>query len=190
MRIIYIRRINITRNALSVNRMHCDVKQIFYYWIPICVGGGEIILSRDSRLLDCRRRVARTLLVLASVFAVCWMPYNLIQLVFDHMDQTAQESQLHKTVRFIKNIVNLISFCNWCHHLPFILQLLYYSLWLGHANSAANPLLYCLFSRNIRQSLKNLFQVNGRNLRHSSELIPMTHKRRTSVSKRWVDWHN
>ena len=64
-------------------------------------------------------------------------------------------------------------------------QLLSYSLWLAHANSAANPLLYCLFSRNIRQSLKNLFQVNGRNLRHSSELIPMTHnKRRTSVSKR------
>ena len=30
-------------------------------------------------------------------------------------------------------------------------QLLSYSLWLAHANSAANPLLYCLFSRNIRQ---------------------------------------
>lgn len=63
-------------------------------------------------------------------------------------------------------------------------QLLTYSLWLGHANSAANPLLYCLFSRNIRQSLQNLFQPNNRNSRHSSELVPMTQKRRNSVCKR------
>lgn len=49
--------------------------------------GGDIILNRDSRLLQSRRRVARTLLILAFVFAACWLPYNIVQLVEDHLDQ-------------------------------------------------------------------------------------------------------
>jgi len=104
--------------------------------------GSDLNLDRDSRLLRCRRRVARTLLVLAFLFAVCWMPYNFLNLIIDHFDQDTQQ------------IINI-------KVTPFM-------LWLGHANSAANPLLYCLLSRNIRQSLWCLFRKN-QNPRSSSE---------------------
>ena len=46
------------------------------------------MLDRDSRLLRSRRRVARMLLVLAFVFALCWLPYNLLNLVFDSLDDS------------------------------------------------------------------------------------------------------
>jgi hypothetical protein len=58
--------------------------------------GGEIILNRDSRLLNCRRRVARTLLIIAIVFAVCWMPYNLTQLFLDTLEKE-QLTEMDKT---------------------------------------------------------------------------------------------
>ena len=64
--------------------------------ISIHSAGGEIILNRDSRLLNCRRRVARTLLIIAIVFAVCWMPYNLTQLFLDTLDKE-QLREMDKT---------------------------------------------------------------------------------------------
>ncbi|XP_046649911.1 QRFP-like peptide receptor isoform X1 [Daphnia pulicaria] len=125
--------------------------------------GGEIILNRDSRLLNCRRRVARTLLIIAIVFAVCWMPYNLTQLFLDTLEKE-QLKEMDKTA-------------------PHLLMVHSFSLWLGHANSAINPLLYCLLSRNIRQSVANLFRPTGRNLRNSSEPVEML-RRRGPVSKK------
>lgn len=61
--------------------------------------GGDIILNRDSRLLQSRRRVARTLLILAFVFAACWLPYHIVQLVEDHLDPV-QDSSVIKTVQY------------------------------------------------------------------------------------------
>ena len=52
--------------------------------------GGDIVLDRDSRLLQSRRRVARTLLVLAFVFAICWMPYNLCNLLLDNFSEESK----------------------------------------------------------------------------------------------------
>nr|CAH0106292.1 unnamed protein product [Daphnia galeata] len=126
--------------------------------------GGEIILNRDSRLLNCRRRVARTLLIIAIVFAVCWMPYNLTQLFLDTLDKE-QLREMDKTA-------------------PHLLMVHSFSLWLGHANSAINPLLYCLLSRNIRQSVANLFRPTGRNLRNSSEPVEMLRRRGPVTKKR------
>ena len=57
-------------------------------WIGV---GSDLNLDRDSRLLHCRRRVARTLLMLAFLFAVCWMPYNFLNLIIDHFDKDIQE---------------------------------------------------------------------------------------------------
>ncbi|KAI9564639.1 putative neuropeptide receptor [Daphnia sinensis] len=124
--------------------------------------GGEIILNRDSRLLNCRRRVARTLLIIAVVFAVCWMPYNLTQLFLDTMEND-QLKEMDKAA-------------------PHLLMVHSFSLWLGHANSAINPLLYCVLSRNIRQSVANLFRPTRRNLRNSSEPVEML-RRRAHVNK-------
>ncbi|KAE8748391.1 hypothetical protein FOCC_FOCC004823 [Frankliniella occidentalis] len=41
-----------------------------------------------SRLVRERRRVARILLVLAILFAMCWLPYNVIMLVLDLLDSS------------------------------------------------------------------------------------------------------
>ena len=71
--------------SYSVNWKWCQQKP---YALPINRTGGDIILNRDSRLLHCRRRVARTLMILAIVFALCWMPYNIIQLYFDHLSKS------------------------------------------------------------------------------------------------------
>lgn len=144
-------------------------------------------------MLHCRRRVARTLLILALVFAVCWMPYNLIQVVFDHLDenqvtqsndtQTDDTSENLMMVSFSYSFSLIVEHFNKLNfHLYSYEQLRPFCLWLGHANSAVNPLLYCLFSRNIRQSLWNLFHPNGRNL-HSSEPLPMS-RRRCPVDKK------
>ena len=62
--------------------------------------GGDINLDRDSRLLRCRRKVARTLLILAFVFAICWMPYNLLNLIIDNYDPQEQ-TRLNKMVNTV-----------------------------------------------------------------------------------------
>jgi len=61
------------------------------FFIELIGVGSDMNLDRDSRLLHCRRRVARTLLVLAFLFAVCWMPYNFLNLIIDHFDKDTQQ---------------------------------------------------------------------------------------------------
>ena len=72
-----------------------------------------------------RRRVARILLLLAVLFAFCWLPYNVMALLFD---------------MGVRRDMQLLSF----------------SLLLGHANSAINPVLYCFMTRNFRRAVREL----------------------------------
>ena len=69
-------------------------------WLDV---GSDLNLDRDSRLLRCRRRVARILLVLAFLFAVCWMPYNFLNLIIDHFDQDTQQIINIKVIQSIAN---------------------------------------------------------------------------------------
>jgi hypothetical protein len=69
--------------------------------------------------------VARILLLLAVLFAFCWLPYNVLALLIDW--------------GFNKDI-----------------ELLSYTLLLGHANSAINPVLYCFMTRNFRRAVREL----------------------------------
>ena len=74
-----------------------------------------------------RKRVAWILLLLALIFAVCWLPYNSIALYNDVTD--AQSGSL---------------------------TLSQYLLLLGHTNSALNPIIYCVMSKNFRRSVKDI----------------------------------
>jgi 7 transmembrane receptor (rhodopsin family) len=77
-----------------------------------------------ERLVRDRKRVARILLLLAILFALCWLPYNILNLMLDFDEHHPHSEQ--------------------------ILELLPFTLLLGHANSAINPLLYCFLTKNFR----------------------------------------
>lgn len=78
-----------------------------------------------------RKKVAKMLIVLAVVFAICWLPYYIVSLYLDfHYDSPS-------AMRFMTV-------------LPFVIL-------LGHANSALNPLLYFYSSKTFRTYLIKIF---------------------------------
>ncbi|XP_069354744.1 neuropeptide FF receptor 1-like isoform X2 [Maniola hyperantus] len=89
---------------------------------------GSANSQQRLRLVRERKRVAWILLLLAVLFALCWLPYNILQLLLD-MNAVREDS---------------------------IALVLPYTLLLGHTNSAINPIVYCLMTRNFRRSLRKL----------------------------------
>ncbi|XP_054275678.1 orexin receptor type 2-like [Macrosteles quadrilineatus] len=95
--------------------------------------------NQQVRLVRERRRVARILLLLAILFALCWLPYNLLSLLLD-LDLTLPTVGLPQET---------------------LMKLFPFTLLLGHANSAINPLLYCFMTRNFRRTVRSLFCQTG-----------------------------
>ncbi|KAK2157161.1 hypothetical protein LSH36_196g00008 [Paralvinella palmiformis] len=101
----------------------------------------EQIHRRDSRagreqtekVMAGRRRVARMLAALAIVFACCWLPYHLHNLYLDF-------AELHAVAAI--------------EALPF-------TILLGHANSAFNPILYCFMNKNFRKATARLLHIGS-----------------------------
>ncbi|XP_046471234.1 RYamide receptor-like isoform X1 [Neodiprion pinetum] len=90
---------------------------------------GSASSQQGFRLVRERRRVAWILLLLAVLFALCWLPYNVLRLL---MDLGALGSG--------RNMSDVLSYC----------------LFLGHANSALNPIVYCFMTRNFRRSVSEI----------------------------------
>ncbi|CAH0551859.1 unnamed protein product [Brassicogethes aeneus] len=82
-----------------------------------------------NRVVRSRKRVAIILLLLAFVFAACWLPYHIINLLMD----------------------------TGLYHGSHSASLQQYLLLLGHANSALNPVIYCALSKKFRSSIKDIF---------------------------------
>ncbi|XP_026318662.1 QRFP-like peptide receptor [Hyposmocoma kahamanoa] len=112
---------------------------------------GSVNSQQRLRLVRERKRVAWILLLLAVLFALCWLPYNILQLLID---------------------VNAVKVESMAIVLP-------YTLLLGHANSAINPIVYCLMTRNFRRSLRKLLCHDTGNL-HSSTHFHMQGLRQKS----------
>ncbi|KAJ1519704.1 hypothetical protein ONE63_004965 [Megalurothrips usitatus] len=91
---------------------------------------GSASSQQGSRLVRERRRVARILLVLAVLFAMCWLPYNVNILVIDLLEPEDSTMPMHALTRVLTR---------------------------GHCNSAINPLLYCFMTRNFRRTVRGLF---------------------------------
>ncbi len=86
--------------------------------------------SSDSstKRLFSRKRAARMLIILVIVFMICWLPYNITSLSVD----IGEESE------------------------P--VRLLPFTLWLGHAHSAVNPVMYWLLNRRFRDRVRGLIK--------------------------------
>ncbi|KAG6460948.1 neuropeptide FF receptor 2 [Manduca sexta] len=95
---------------------------------PFDIDEGNISMQQGLRLMKERKRVAWILLLLAVLFALCWMPYNIMQLLLD---------------------ISVVDAKDLSVYLP-------YALFLGHANSAINPIVYCLMTRNFQRSARKL----------------------------------
>ncbi|CAK1604607.1 unnamed protein product [Parnassius mnemosyne] len=112
---------------------------------------GSVNSQQRLRLVRERKRVAWILLLLAVLFALCWLPYNILQLLID---------------------INVVQVDAGALFLP-------YTLLLGHANSAINPIVYCLMTRNFRRSLRKLLCHDPGNI-HSSTHFHMQGLRQKS----------
>ncbi|XP_047521391.1 QRFP-like peptide receptor isoform X1 [Pieris napi] len=106
---------------------------------PFDQGAGSANSQQRIRLVRERKRVAWILLLLAVLFAMCWLPYNILQLLVD---------------------INAVQ-------PDAVAPLMPYTLLAGHANSAINPIVYCLMTRNFRRSLRKLLCHDPGNI-HSS----------------------
>ncbi|XP_041976440.1 neuropeptide FF receptor 2-like [Aricia agestis] len=100
---------------------------------PFDIDEGNVSMQQGLRLMKERKRVAWLLLLLAVLFALCWLPYNILQLLLD---------------------INLLSPTDLSDYLP-------YALFIGHANSAINPIVYCLMTRNFQRSVQKLLCGRG-----------------------------
>ncbi|XP_018376361.1 PREDICTED: uncharacterized protein LOC108769720 [Trachymyrmex cornetzi] len=94
---------------------------------------------QSSKLRHERKRVALILLFLAILFALCWMPYNIAKFLID-LDVIGPSTSTNNTLK--------------------------YFLFLGHANSALNPVVYCWMTRGLRQKLVKILCCVSNNLSH------------------------
>jgi len=112
------------------------------------------VSSAGGRLIRERRRVAKILLILALFFAFCWLPYSVLSLILDMTSKAdtdvsagAPEARQLEGEETPESIVTLL--------LPF-------AILLGHVNSAVNPILYCLLSKNFRRSISEMIRHPAR----------------------------
>lgn len=131
-----------------VGRILCDSEgcRLHHVSNPACPGGRgpppPPPLTAGGRLaiVPDRRAIMRLLMTIITVFVVCWLPYNVISLISD-VSYDAGNALL----------------------LPF-------ALWLGHAHSAVNPVVYWFFNKTFRHCITNVVRCSlPRKIRKSSK---------------------
>ena len=112
---------------------------VFYTLIGRALCSSELYRKTSdssSTVMLGRKRVARMLVALVLVFVLSWLPYNILSLDIDL-------------------------------NLDFnAAQILPYTLWLGHAHSAANPLLYWFLNPSFRHCMRKAMKCRRRSHSH------------------------
>lgn len=103
------------------------------YHIIIILGDKQV---RRCSTVKTERKAAVLVLVVLSVFILCWLPFQ----IFMFLD----------TLYYF----NVISGCLWIHGLDIGTQL---STYLGYSNSSLNPFLYVIVGKHFRQRAKEVF---------------------------------
>ena len=122
-------------------------------------GDSEIGKQQAERVMAGRRRIARMLVTVAILFAVCWMPYHLLSLYID-FEGTPHANDFEESPYDKRDIA---------------LDVLPFTILLGHSNSALNPILYCFMNKTFRKKVLLLLQcnTNTRDTRRAKREIPV-----------------
>lgn len=89
-------------------------------------GVGKRILKVQAKRFRMETKAAKTLAIIVGGFIVCWLPFFTMYLIR--------------------------AFCEMCIE-PLLFSVLF---WLGYCNSAINPLIYALFSKEFRIAFKRI----------------------------------
>ncbi|XP_022100408.1 neuropeptide FF receptor 2-like isoform X2 [Acanthaster planci] len=111
--------------SVTYTRIGCTLKSRSTHGPGVKV---EATVSTQERS---KRKVIKMLAVVVSIFAVCWLPYHILNLVQD-WSANVEAQNIPKDLWFI---------CTW----------------LGYANSAMNPFVYCGFNENFRRGFVDAF---------------------------------
>ncbi|KAK9507752.1 hypothetical protein O3M35_007536 [Rhynocoris fuscipes] len=73
--------------------------------------------QRQLENIKSKRKVVKMMMVVVSIFAVCWLPFHIYFIITSHMPEITK--------------------------LPFIQDLYLAIYWLAMSNSMYNPIIYC-----------------------------------------------
>ena len=98
---------------------------------------GQVTQSQSQRLTDKKRRRIIMLILIVSIFALCWLPLNIYYLVIDFNIMNLMQSSQFKQV---KNQVFLI-----CH-------------WFAMSSVCYNPFVYCWLNEEFKNEVKKVWK--------------------------------
>lgn len=91
----------------------------------------DSLAGNSNKVIQGRRRVARMMIVISVLFAVCWLPYYIMTIYMDFTpDKTSQVTP----------------------------EVYSFALLLGHSNNAQNPVLYCFMHKGFKAAVKRLLR--------------------------------
>ncbi|ESO94606.1 hypothetical protein LOTGIDRAFT_71923, partial [Lottia gigantea] len=91
-------------------------------------------MNNEVKIMMSRRRLALMMIIISVLFAVCWLPYYILNLLMVF------------SPRISRKVIPLYPF----------------ALLLGHSNSAQNPILYCFMHRKFKECIFRLVKCQCR----------------------------
>ncbi|XP_022786160.1 neuropeptide FF receptor 2-like isoform X2 [Stylophora pistillata] len=114
----------------------------------------RIASGGDTNINSSKKRVVKMLITVTLAFAVCWLPLHI----------------MHYYIYFEPETFTCMSS-----------YLVLMSFWLGHANSAINPVLYVIFNKTFRRAFLQALHIESFNSIHlRTSIVRVTSDRRSS----------